>query len=56
MGANIWDAMRRILSLVFAVLLSGTMTQTASAQAPAPLDLVKWAIEAMGGVDALRRN
>lgn len=54
MSANIWDAMRRTLSLAFAVLFSGTIAQTASAQAPAPLDLVKRAIEAMGGVDAVR--
>ena len=43
-----------ILSLAVALILNSHMGQAASPQSPVPLDLVKQAIAAQGGVDALR--
>lgn len=40
--------------LLVALTLGVTATQAAWAQAPAPIDLVRQAVEAQGGVDALR--
>ena len=55
MNTNIGALMKRILSLAFALFLGGGVAQTALAQGPEPLNLVKRAVDAMGGVDALRR-
>jgi glyoxylase-like metal-dependent hydrolase (beta-lactamase superfamily II) len=54
-NANIGAVMKRILSLAFVLFLGGGVAQTALAQVPEPLNLVKRAVDAMGGVDALRR-
>lgn len=43
-----------ILSLLVALILRGAVAQSVPTQVPAPLDLIKQAIKAMGGTDALR--
>src|SRR5271154_2472432 len=41
-------------TVAIALALAGVLPQRALAQVPSPLDLVKQAVEAEGGVDALR--
>jgi glyoxylase-like metal-dependent hydrolase (beta-lactamase superfamily II) len=45
---------RKGVSALFTLLMCAAMAQTTPAQAPAPIDLISQAIEAEGGVNALR--
>jgi hypothetical protein len=52
-NVNIGAVMKRILPLAFVLFLGGGVAQTALAQVPEPLNLVKRAVDAMDGGSVL---